>query len=84
MYLLFIDLRKAYDSVPHEAVLKKFGIPSTMMSVICSLHDGMRAEVMVDGQTATELEVCNGLTQGCVIASTLFDLYFVLVKEQWV
>ena len=54
-----------------------------MMSVICSLQYGMWAEVMVDGQTAPEFEVCNGLRQGCVIAPTLFNLYFALVKEQW-
>ena len=86
LYLLFIDLRKAYDSVPREAmwcVLKKYGIPSTMRSVICSFHDGMRAEVTVDGQTAPEFEVCNGFRQGCVIAPTLFILYFALVMEQW-
>ena len=39
-------------------------------SVICSLHDGMRAEVTVDGQTTPEFDVCNGLRQGCVIAPT--------------
>jgi len=64
MYLLFIDLRKACDSVPREAlwcVLRKYGIPSCMRSVTCSLHDGMRAEVTVGGQVAPEFEVCNGL-----------------------
>ena len=63
LYLLFIDLRKAYDSVPREAswcVLRKYGIPSTMRSVIYSLHDGMRAEVTVDGQMTPEFDVCNG------------------------
>ena len=86
LYLLFVDLRKAYDSVPREAlwcVLRKYGIPSTMRSVIYSLHDGMRAEVTVDGQATPEFDVCNGLRQGCVIAPTLFNLYFALVMEQW-
>ena len=37
----------------------------------------------MDGQTTPEFDVCNGLRQGCVIAPTLFNLYFALVMEQW-
>ena len=86
IFMLFIDLRKAYDSIPHQALwcaLKKYGIPQSMLKVICSLHDGMRAEVIIDGQVAPEFEVSNGLRQGCVIAPTLFNLYFNLAIEQW-
>ena len=45
--MLLIDLQKAYDSVPREAlwnVLQKYGIPQSMINVIRSLHDGMQAE----------------------------------------
>ena len=55
-------------------MLRKYGIPSTRRSVIRSLHDGMQAEVTVDGQTTPEFDVCNGLSQGCVIAPTLLNL----------
>ena len=86
LFLLFIDLKKAYDSVPREAlwcVLRKYGVPPSMLNVVRSLHDGMLAEVTVDGRVAPEFEVRNGLRQGCVIAPTLFNLYFALVVEQW-
>ena len=86
VFMLFIDLRKAYDSIPREAlwrVLVKYGIPPSMVAVIRSLHDGMYAEVSVDGDVANEFEVCNGLRQGCVVAPTLFNLYFGLVIQQW-
>ena len=62
-----------YDSIPHQALccaLKKCGIPQSMLKVICSLHDGVRAEVIIDGHVAPEFEVSNGLRQGCVIAPT--------------
>ena len=75
IFMLFIDLRKAYDSISRQALwcaLKKCGIPQSMLKVICSLHDGMRAEVIIDGQVAPEFEVSNGLRQGCVTAPTLF------------
>ena len=71
-FMLFVDLRKAYDSVPCRALwcaLEKYGIPM--------------AEVTVDGQVAPEFEVCNGLRQGCVLAPTLFNLYINLAIKQW-
>ena len=86
LYLLFIDLRKAYDSIPREAlwqVLRKYGIPPTLVNIIRSLHDGMKTEVTMDGATTPEIEVTNGLRQGCTIAPTLFNLYFNFVIELW-
>ena len=73
LYLLFIDLCKAYDSIPREAlwqVLRKYGIPPTLVNIIRSLHDGMKIEVTMDGATTPEIEVTNGLRQGCTIAPT--------------
>ena len=63
-FLLFVDLKKTYDSVLREAlwcVLKKYGVPPSMLSIVRSLHDGMSAEVTVNGQVAPDFEVCNGL-----------------------
>ncbi len=74
----FVDLRKAYDSVFRQAlwsVLQKYGIPPVLVTIIRSLHDGTRAEVAVDGATTSEIEVSNGLRQGCTIAPPLFNLF---------
>ena len=48
--------------------LESYGILESMLRMIRSLHDGMKAEVTVDGQVVLEFEVCNGLRQGCVLA----------------
>jgi len=40
-------------------------------------------EVTVDGNLTPDFEVHNGLRQGCVIAPSLFNLYFNLVISQW-
>ena len=64
VYILFVDLRKAYDLVPRKAlwtVLLKYGIPPVLVNIIKSLHEGMKAEVTVDDQTTPEFEVRNGL-----------------------
>ena len=39
LYVLFVDLRKAYDSVPRQAlwkVLKRYGVPAKMLNVVKS------------------------------------------------
>ena len=43
----------------------------------------MKAEVTVDGDNTPEIEVANGLRQGCTFAPALFNLYFNFVIEQW-
>ena len=86
VFMLFVDLRKDYDSVAHQAlwlVLEKYGIPPLFVRLIQSLHDGMKVEVSVDGATTPVIEVNNGLRQGCTTAPSLFNLYFNLVIEQW-
>ena len=59
-------------------VLETYGIPSTLLSIIGSLHDGMKAEVIGNliGNLTPKFEVCNGLRHGYVIALSLFNLYF--------
>ena len=49
LYVCFIDLTKAYDSVDRTLlwrVLARFGVPQNMISVIRQFHDGMRACVL--------------------------------------
>ena len=48
LFILFVDLQKAYDSVPRQAlwcVLEKYGAPPSMLSVIRSFHEGIRTAV---------------------------------------
>ena len=57
LYVRFIDLTKAYDSVDRTllwTVLARFGVPQRMISVIRHFHDGMRARERLDD------DVCSG------------------------
>ena len=41
IFILFIDLLKAYDSVPRQALwsaLQKYGVPDCMVDLVCSFH----------------------------------------------
>ena len=71
IFLVFVDLKKAYDSVPRAALwraLEKLGIPSSVVSLIQSFHDGMKAQVRVSGALLEDIDVENGLQQGCSLA----------------
>ena len=57
LYVCFIDLTKAYDSVDRTLfwkVLARFGVPPNMTSFIRQFHDGIRACVRLDDR------VCSG------------------------
>ena len=48
--VLFVDLKKVYDSVLPPAlwrVRERLGAPSTMISIIQSFHEGMSVKVIV-------------------------------------
>ena len=83
LFLCFIDLQKAYDSVDHTLlwqVLARFGVPPQMIEVIRQFHDGMRACVRNDdGRCSEWFEVAQGLSQGCVLSSLLFSVFFAAI-----
>ena len=83
LFLCFIDLQRAYDSVDRTLlwqVLACFGTPPQMIEVIRQLHDGMRACVRSDdGRCSEWFEVAQGLREGCVLSPLLFDVFFAAI-----
>ena len=84
--LTFIDLKKAYDSVPRHAMwlaLEKLGVPEQTIQLIRSFHHGMRARVQLEGMRIEVIQVQNGLRQGWYMAPVLFNVYTCLAVERW-
>ena len=84
MFFMFIDLKKAYDSVPRAALwiaLKKLGVPQQTITLIQSSHEDMKAQIRLDNTLLEEISVDNGLQQGCCMAPVPFNLYASLVFE---
>ena len=83
LYVCFIDLTKAYDSVDRTllwTVLARFGVTQIMITVIRQFHDGMRACVRLDDRVCSRwFAVEQGLRQGCVLAPLLFNIFFAAV-----
>lgn len=79
LYILFVDLTKAFDTVSRKglwAILTKLGCPPKFVQIIKSFHDGMMARIVENGEVSDPFPVTNGVKQGCVLAPTLFSLMF--------
>ena len=79
LYILFIDLTKAFDTVHREglwSILLKAGCPRHFVGIIRSFHDGMKVKVREGSVESPSFEVTSGTKQGCVIAPTLFSIFF--------
>ena len=80
LYVCFIDLTKAYDSVDQTllwTVLARFGVPQNIISVMRQFHDGTRACVWLDDRVCSRwFAVEQGLREGCVLAPLLFIIFF--------
>ena len=79
LYMVFVDLTKAFDSVSREGLWKllaKVGCPPKIINIIRSFHEGMMARVQDQGNTSEPFPVTNGTKQGCVMAPFLFIIIF--------
>ncbi|XP_063584666.1 uncharacterized protein LOC134762226 [Penaeus indicus] len=84
LHMAFVDLTKAFDMVSREglyAVLKKIGCPPTLLSLICSLHDGMQAAVMFEG-SLSEKFARNGVFLRTRSDKSLYNLAHLRAKTK--
>ncbi len=59
------------------------GIPEVLVDIVKSFHKNMKAKVRLEGEELEEIEVTNGLCQGCTMAPSLFNLYACAMAEIW-
>ncbi|XP_027210085.2 probable RNA-directed DNA polymerase from transposon BS [Penaeus vannamei] len=74
LYVLFVDLMKAFDTVNREglwSILSKFDCPSNFIKIIRSFHNGMMARVVENGSVSDPFSVYNKVKKGCALAPTL-------------
>ena len=79
LYILFIDLTKAFDTINREGLwlmLERAGCPELFVSLIRSFHDDMSVTVREGSDSSPAFNVTSGTKQGCVLAPTLFSIFF--------
>ncbi|XP_076463769.1 uncharacterized protein LOC143295948 [Babylonia areolata] len=85
LYVILIDLTKAFDLVRREGffkILPKTGCPPKQQSLIESLHTNMKETVLYDGSISQPIGIGCGVKQGCALAPSLLGIIFaVLLKH---
>ena len=82
LYMAFIDLTKAFDLVSRTGLftlLQRVGCPPKLLSIISSFHNDMMGTVFYDGSNSDPFPIKSGVKQGCVLAPTLFGIFFSLL-----
>jgi hypothetical protein len=76
--VIYFDLSKAFDSVPHPPLLEKiqnFGINGNLLNWFQDYLKDRKQRVIIDGQASTWLPVSSGVPQGSILGPLLFLMY---------
>ncbi|OIR56586.1 MAG: uncharacterized protein A8A55_2666 [Amphiamblys sp. WSBS2006] len=80
-HLVFLDFKKAYDTVPQQGLFEKmqvrYGISrdSRLSSFLASLYEGSGIRIRVNGVISERITTSRGLRQGCPLSPILFNMY---------
>ena len=75
---IFIDLKKAFDTVNHGILLKKqehYGVKGTPLLWFESYLSNRKQCVSINGNTSDELIITHGVPQGSVLGPLLFRMF---------
>ena len=78
LYHVFIDFKKAFDRVLHEALwatMRKYNINASIMRAIENLYDKAQSAVLFNGSTGKWCRTTVGVRQGCLLSPTLFTIF---------
>jgi len=77
LYHNFIDFKKAFDRVWHEALLltlKKHNIHSNLVHLIGSLYESKSCRVLADSNIGDWFQTTVGVRHGCLLSPCLFNI----------
>jgi hypothetical protein len=78
VYCCFVDFRKAFDTVPREALfqrLRDINISETLLAAIMRLYESVLGRLRLAHGLSDFIQSTIGVKQGCPLSPTLFGIY---------
>ncbi|UYV64540.1 hypothetical protein LAZ67_3001142 [Cordylochernes scorpioides] len=78
LYVFFVDLTKAFDTVPHDLLwqkLHKMGISNKFVMLIKNFYQEAKITIRSKGQYSSNVKINSGVLQGESLSPLLFILY---------
>ena len=78
LYIAFVDLSKAFDTIPINRLKKKLSaiLPqSKLLSLVIKLLNNKAYKVLLNGEETETFRLMNGIPQGDSLSPTLFCIY---------
>ena len=85
LYVTFVDLTKAFDTVSRKGlwlIMERLGFPPKFLSMVIQLHKDQHGQVRLNSDLSEPFSIANGVKQGCVLAPTLFSIFFSMMLKQ--
>jgi len=86
LHLLFVDLEKAYDSVPLKNLckaLEHYKISNSVIRAIKKFYENYFSKIKIGKQLSSGFYITKGLWPGCSLYPTLFKIYDQKALENW-
>jgi hypothetical protein len=86
LYIGFVDLKKAFDSVNREALFRilqqHYGLPAALVAMIRVLYTGTKMTVAWADGFSDPFAVDTGVKQGCVLSPLLFCVFLDFITRE--
>ena len=85
MALAFVDLEKAFDTVPRQmaiTTLRWMGAPESEVKMVEAMYENTKARVVIGSGMSNEFQVNIGLRQGSALSPLLFILVMELISRK--
>ena len=85
LYAAFIDLTKDFDTVSRNGpwnILSRLGCPPKLLAILQQLYEGHMGQVIHSEDLSDLFPIDDVFKQGCVLAPTLFAIFFSMVLRE--